>query len=678
MREGRFEEAARAFATAGEVFPLDRAEALMGEGTALHESGDESGGLGRLRSAIDAAGAGTLAQTRALYLFGLRANDPGAFGEARGVLGSFAIGTLAGPLAPYVRAEYARALSGLDEGVAASAAWQAVAADPSAGAALRAGAYDALAALSREASEYASEVKWLEQAIALAPTANRRAALALAAERAGDADSAIAQLQRIVFDTPGSGAALAAVASLKALGVPPDLAIEGLVLYRQGKNTQARAVLELAAGQPWRAGDNLAFPLYYLGAALEEVSEPALAIDAYDAATAAAPSSVWAHRGRYWAARTAERIGALEGASARYTALVREGPPGEFTEEAAFRSGYIHYVARRFDVAVSTWDALDGAGRARASFWKARAEQSLGLNDAAAADFAATIAAGRLDFYALEAQRIAAGETRDDVSFRERNLAPPTNWPAVEAWLGARVPGSAPVLTFDRAREFALAGLHDLAVEALFEVLDAASDPWRTYAGLREAVDLGLADAGVRLAVRLRISVGVASADVPVELLRVSYPVIVPDVLLAEAREAGIDPLFLAALIRQESLWDPRAISPAGAIGLTQVIPPTGEALASSFGITDFRPADLLRPAVSIRFGARYVTDQVTEFGRAEAALSAYNGGPFRAQRWLAETGEGGAAEFVESVDIEETKTYVVLVLEHYAHYRLAYAREGR
>jgi len=90
-----------------------------------------------------------------------------------------------------------------------------------------------------------------------------------------------------------------------------------------------------------------------------------------------------------------------------------------------------------------------------------------------------------------------------------------------------------------------------------------------------------------------------------------------------------VSPLLLLALVRQESFYDAQAGSTAGALGLTQVIPSTGAAIATSLGVQAFAATDLYRPTLSLRFGAKYLSDQLGNFGGdAYRALAAYNGGP--------------------------------------------------
>jgi soluble lytic murein transglycosylase-like protein len=124
------------------------------------------------------------------------------------------------------------------------------------------------------------------------------------------------------------------------------------------------------------------------------------------------------------------------------------------------------------------------------------------------------------------------------------------------------------------------------------------------------------------------------------------------DLISAAAQRNGVDPALLKALIRQESNFDPHAGSPAGAQGLTQLMPATAAAL----GVTD--PYD---PAQSIEGGAKYLRRQLDAFGGDERlALAAYNAGPGAVKR------HGGVPPYAE------TRAYVEHVLQYAAQYRAA------
>jgi soluble lytic murein transglycosylase len=157
-------------------------------------------------------------------------------------------------------------------------------------------------------------------------------------------------------------------------------------------------------------------------------------------------------------------------------------------------------------------------------------------------------------------------------------------------------------------------------------------------------------------------------------LLKILYPAPFPDLVVQQAREQGVDPLLLCALMKQESLFNPRATSSASAKGLTQVIPSTGQEIARNLGLPQFETDDLYRPVVSIRFGAFYLARQLAFLaGNPLFALAAYNGGPGNALRWMGNDRQADQDLFVETIDYEETALYVRVVMENYGYYRLLY-----
>ncbi len=158
-------------------------------------------------------------------------------------------------------------------------------------------------------------------------------------------------------------------------------------------------------------------------------------------------------------------------------------------------------------------------------------------------------------------------------------------------------------------------------------------------------------------------------------LLRVVFPLGFREVLEREAERTGVDPMLLAALVRQESSWNPEARSRVGAAGLSQIMPSTGRWLAPSVGMDDFEVRHLNVPEVNLRMGARYLADLLKRYdGAADLALAGYNAGPSRADRWRRELGHARDAEaFRERIPFDETRHYVQVVLRNAAVYRALY-----
>lgn len=167
--------------------------------------------------------------------------------------------------------------------------------------------------------------------------------------------------------------------------------------------------------------------------------------------------------------------------------------------------------------------------------------------------------------------------------------------------------------------------------------------------------------------------------DLPEPLLpagyrRLLHPLAHRDLLIAESRRYGIDPLLLAALIREESRFDPRALSAASARGLTQFVQPTARRLAARIGFAELRPQDIYRPRVAIVLGAVYLQELAERFPEApEQVVAAYNAGEPQAELWRTYCVSSEPAEYFTKVGFRETRTYLGRVLGSYARYRDLY-----
>ena len=126
----------------------------------------------------------------------------------------------------------------------------------------------------------------------------------------------------------------------------------------------------------------------------------------------------------------------------------------------------------------------------------------------------------------------------------------------------------------------------------------------------------------------------------------------------------------MAALIRQESSFDPGAVSRAGARGLMQIMPATGRALARTLRLR-YRRSSLHDPGTSLRLGTLYLRQMLNRFdGRVEQALAAYNAGPRRVRAWRKARPGLSAEEFIESIPFTETRNYVKIILAAREQYR--------
>jgi soluble lytic murein transglycosylase len=149
------------------------------------------------------------------------------------------------------------------------------------------------------------------------------------------------------------------------------------------------------------------------------------------------------------------------------------------------------------------------------------------------------------------------------------------------------------------------------------------------------------------------------------------YPLPYQAVIEREARARGLDPYFVAALIRQESRFNRNAKSGAGAVGLMQVMPATGKRLGASVG-------SLTDAETNIKLGTRFLGDLIRMYDeRLDLVLAAYNAGPSRANRWRSFPEFAAQDLFVERIPFEETRDYVKVVQLNAAIYRAIYGAQS-
>jgi len=156
--------------------------------------------------------------------------------------------------------------------------------------------------------------------------------------------------------------------------------------------------------------------------------------------------------------------------------------------------------------------------------------------------------------------------------------------------------------------------------------------------------------------------------------LSADHPVLFRAELLQSARKFKVDPRFLLAIMKQESVFKANAKSPAGARGLLQLVYDTAIKYKAKAGYPNLHPDDLYSPATNIAVGAAYVADLKSEFGGLyEAIAASYNGGEDNAARWLDRSKPKDPGIFASEVGFAETKAYVFKVMNNYRVYRELY-----
>lgn len=161
-------------------------------------------------------------------------------------------------------------------------------------------------------------------------------------------------------------------------------------------------------------------------------------------------------------------------------------------------------------------------------------------------------------------------------------------------------------------------------------------------------------------------------------LLSIAHPLGYKNIVDEAAAAQQIDPYIVYAVITQESAFNETAVSRAGALGLMQIMPKTGKAVAEKLYGNDFKKDDLFLPEINITLGARYLKELMEEFkGNIVLALAAYNAGPPAVKSWLKKRDYRDADEFVENIPYQETRKYVEHVFSAYGAYKSIYGQES-
>lgn len=297
----------------------------------------------------------------------------------------------------------------------------------------------------------------------------------------------------------------------------------------------------------------------------------------------------------------------------------------------------------RFQAAVETPISLGRAG-----YWLGRAHEAAG-NTGAARDAYGFGARFQTSFYGqLAAERIGAGV---DQSIARRGQLP-----------GYRSAGFMNASPVQAARLLHAAGDTVLAERFLLHVQESLG-PQDSAALAHLALDIGQTAAAVKISKRL-VRRGAIYPEV-------YYPV---TTLAQEARVVA--PELALSIARQESELNPRAISPAGARGLMQLMPRTAERVSSQIGLRYDAGKLLSDPSYNARLGTQYLSDMLQRYGGSVLlAAAAYNAGPGRVDRWLNTYGDPrqasvDAVSWIESIPFRETRNYVMRVLESQHVYR--------
>jgi soluble lytic murein transglycosylase len=367
-------------------------------------------------------------------------------------------------------------------------------------------------------------------------------------------------------------------------------------------------------------------------------------------------------------------------------------PASDYADDALYWAGYAAFKNGDYEKAIIPWADLfkkyaDSGLANFGGFWQAKSLLELGRDEEAQAVLK-QVAPGTLDYYSLRAHDLLTGVPPHTVPL---NLPPSTQlrqervkaeaWLA--RWLGLDNAANLSVLghkvrndpAFQRGDALLNLGLR---AEALAEFEKVKDNHWDDPPSLYQLSiyfhDRQMGRLSILTAARLiTLSPAGDPENAPLFIQRLFHPIFFADLIFAEAEQYEVDPALLLAIMRQESLFEQSAESIAGARGLMQVMPTTGEYVVDrgQFEI-DYNPDQLWLPYLSVKFGAWYINQQLDLFdGNQFAALAAYNAGPGNVLEWVKTSSDLDV--FVESIPYRESRIYIRNIYVNLAAYRRLY-----
>jgi soluble lytic murein transglycosylase len=529
-----------------------------------------------------------------------------------------------------------------------------------------------------------------------APTSSESAEAATAITRLGSttspasAEEALARADSLFEARRNSDAATAyadAFSRFPATATPQAQLRRGISATNAKRTTDAVSAL---TSVPVGAGETRAEALYYLSQAYASARQWDAAHGALDELRRSFPQSPFTPRAMTNAgliARDAKNT--AEGLSLFRQAVAAYPERGEVAQAqfeiawAAHDSKNYQESSRLLTEHLALYADKNTDNRGRAGYWAARDLERAGKIAEARAIYAAMQARYDANWYGyLSKQRLENlnrnQAARDDFAADSMIGRAVANLQTVT--VADETAGQAETERIAKADELSIVGADDLALTELEAAQKAA--PSSPRVNLAVARIYRAREDNLRAFMELRKSYPDYSQMKPEELTReewdIFYPLSFWDIIVAEARAKRLDPHQVAGLIRQESVFNPRARSSAKAYGLMQLLVPTGAAMARKGGISqEITEQSLYEPRLNIQLGTQYMRDQFDKFGRIEYVAIAYNAGPGRVPQWRS-TLPLEMDEFAEAIPFKETRGYVQGVVRNTLQYERLYDDNGK
>jgi len=358
-----------------------------------------------------------------------------------------------------------------------------------------------------------------------------------------------------------------------------------------------------------------------------------------------------------------------EEAVAAYQQAIQAGATPTQRADALWRTGWIRYRNAQWREALESFDGLlkgkdDPQWTPQLLYWRARTLERQ-VDSRSSEAYQQVCRQYALTYYC----QLAKGHMESPQALPPSDPAPSTNNVSPGTDVRAEIERDA---HYRKARELKLLKQEPDAARELGSLTEKYSrdrNATLVLSGLLS--EAGAHYEALRLARQnFRDSLERGGDQVPTTLWIVAYPTVYLPTIRLHAG-ARLDPYLAAAVIREESQYDTRAVSRTGALGLMQLMPETARSMARRLGGPEVIREDLFNQEINIRYGTRYLEELVEQFsGNVVYAVAAYNAGPVAVSSWVTKNGTADQEEFVEMVPYQETRQYVKRVLRSYWEYR--------
>lgn len=358
-----------------------------------------------------------------------------------------------------------------------------------------------------------------------------------------------------------------------------------------------------------------------------------------------------------------------------YTELVTRFPRSVYAPSAHWHAAWLNYRLRRYPDAARMFDEQitlypGGQEIPGALYWRARLYEDVENNAGQALNYYRALNTAYVNSYyaMLGRQRLAVLGQREAV-------VPSPILASVRAvedpHLIDSLPEDDPHLI--KARLLANAALNEYIRPEI--QLSPSSGQWGALAEAQIYQSFGENARALQTMKRSKVPFfSLSVAEVPTVYWQLVFPRPYWQQLSADAQSQGLDPYLVTSLIRQESEFNPGAVSRANAWGLMQLLPSTGKMLARKQGERHFNPDELFDPGQNLRLGTIYLRENIDRYGgQVEYALAAYNAGDGPVRQWISSGDYKDIPEWVESIPYTETRDYVQSILRNREVYRAVY-----